>query len=295
METEIKGTGVALITPFLENSEVDYDGLEKIVKHVTNGNVDYIVALGTTGETVTLDSNEKLKVFNHIVEVNNNKLPIVLGHGGNNTKSLIENLTRYDLNKVHSILSVSPPYNRPSQRGLYEHFKAFSSACSKPVILYNVPGRTGSNMEIDTILQLAKDVPNIIGIKEAGGDIMQMQKIIAKAPKNFFVISGDDALSVPLISLGGIGVISVIANAFPSQMSKAINYALDNNYSQAQKYHYDLLDLMNLTFADGNPGGVKAMLGELGIIKNILRLPLFPVNDKIQNEIKFAIKALSLQ
>jgi len=184
METEIKGTGVALITPFLENSEVDYDGLERVVKHVTDGNVDYLVALGTTGETVTLTADEKLKVFNHIVEVNNNKLPIVIGHGGNNTKSLIENLNRYDLSKAHAILSVVPPYNRPSQRGLYEHYKAFSDSCNSPIILYNVPARTGCNMEVETIMQLAQDVPNIIGVKEAGGDIMQMQKLIAALQKN---------------------------------------------------------------------------------------------------------------
>ena len=295
METEIKGTGVALITTFLENSEVDYDGLERVVKHVTDGNVDYLVALGTTGETVTLTAEEKLKVFNHIVEVNNNKLPIVLGHGGNNTKSLIENLNRYDLNKVHSILSVVPPYNRPSQMGLYEHYKAFCEACSIPVILYNVPGRTGTNMEVETIMQLAEDVPNIIGVKEAGGDIMQMQRLIAAAPENFVVISGDDALAVPLISLGGVGIISVIANAFPKQMSAAVNCALNNDFSEAQKYHFELFELMNLTFADGNPGGIKAMLSHLKLTENILRLPLYPVMDEISVDIENAIARLVIK
>lgn len=292
MEIDISGTGVALITPFTKKLEVDYDALEKTVNHIINGGVEYIVVLGTTGETVTLTADEKLKVFNHVVEVNNNRLPIILGHGGNNTQTLLENLSRYDLTKIQSILSVSPPYNRPNQRGLYQHYKAFAQSTKLPVILYNVPGRTGSNLEANTVLSLAKDVKNIVAVKEASGNLMQMQQIIANAPKGFKVISGDDALTLPLISLGGVGIISVVANAFPKIMSEAVRYALKNDYVNAQKLHYQLFEMMNLTFEDGNPAGVKGMLSELKLIKNYLRLPLVPVNENVQQKIKEAIKRI---
>ena len=292
MEIDISGTGVALITPFTKKLEVDYDALEKTVNHIINGGVEYIVVLGTTGETVTLTADEKLKVFNHVVEVNNNRLPIILGHGGNNTQTLLENLSRYDLTKIQSILSVSPPYNRPNQRGLYQHYKAFAQSTKLPVILYNVPGRTGSNLEANTVLSLAKDVKNIVAVKEASGNLMQMQQIIANAPKGFKVISGDDALTLPLISLGGVGIISVVANAFPKIMSEAVRYALKNDYVNAQKLHYQLFEMLNLTFEDGNPAGVKGMLSELKLIKNYLRLPLVPVNENVQQKIKEAIKRI---
>ncbi len=293
MDIDISGTGVALITPFKSNLEVDYNALEKTVNHIIDGGVEYIVVLGTTGETVTLTADEKLKVFNHVVEVNNNRLPIVLGHGGNNTQTLMDNLSRYDLSKVQSILSVSPPYNRPNQRGLYQHYKAFAESTKLPVILYNVPGRTGSNLEATTVLSLAKDVKNIVAVKEASGNLMQMQQIIYGAPKGFKVISGDDALTLPLISLGGIGIISVVANAFPKIMSDAVRFALKNDYTNAQKLHYKLFDLMNLTFEDGNPAGVKGMLSELNLIQNYLRLPLVPVSDNVQEKIKLAIQRIN--
>jgi 4-hydroxy-tetrahydrodipicolinate synthase len=292
METDIRGTGVALITPFKENFEVDYDALERLVEHVIEGGVDYLVVMGTTGESVTLSDDEKISVVQHVLECNRGRKPVVLGHGGNDTKSIIEGLSKFDLDKFTAILSVSPMYNRPNQRGIYEHYKAFASHCEAPIILYNVPGRTGSNIEVDTILQLANDVDNIVAVKEASGDIIQMQRVIARAPEGFQVLAGDDALAVPLVSVGGIGVISVIANAFPKIISSAVRSALNNDYKSAQELHYQLLDLMNLTFEDGNPGGVKCMLKELGILENVLRLPLVPVRPDVELQIHQAVKAL---
>ncbi len=289
MQSEISGTGVALITPFKTNFDVDYEALEKVVKHVTKGGVDYLVVLGTTGENVTLSSDEKSKVFQTIREVNAKKLPLVLGHGGNNTAALIENLSRYDLTDVHSILSVVPSYSKPNQRGIYEHYKAFAQVCPKPILLYNVPGRTGVNMEPETTLQLAKEFKNVIGIKEASGKMDQIMNIMRQAPKDFLVISGDDSITVPLISVGAHGLISVIANAFPNQISSAVRSALNGDYQSAKEQHYKIFDLMNLEFADGNPGGVKCMMSKLGLIQNKLRLPLYPVNENVEKQIEIAV------
>lgn len=292
METDIKGTGVALVTPFTSELEVDYPALENLIKHVTKGGVDYLVALGTTGETVTLTNEEKLKVFHTIKEINQGKLPLVLGHGGNNTKSLIEGINKYDLNGVSAILSVVPPYNKPSQKGLYEHYKAFSEACPLPFILYNVPGRTGVNLEASTTLQLAKDCSNVMGVKEASGNLDQIMKILRSAPQGFQVISGDDGITVPIISVGAHGLISVIANAFPKEISLAVRAALQGDYQMAKENHYKLFDLMALTFADGNPAGVKCMMNKLGLCENTLRLPLYKVNDAVSNAIGVAITKL---
>ena len=292
METEIKGTGVALVTPFKSNFEVDYDALENLVRHVTKGGVDYLVALGTTGETVTLTNEEKLKVFQVIKDVNGHKLPLVLGHGGNNTRSLIEGIKRYDLNGVEAILSVVPPYNRPNQRGLYAHYKAFSAASPLPFLLYNVPGRTGVNLEPETTLALANDCDNILGVKEASGNIEQIMRILRSAPEGFQVISGDDGITIPLISVGATGLISVIANAFPKEISLAVRSALSGDFQTANENHYKLFDLMSLTFADGNPAGVKCMMQKLGLCENTLRLPLFPVNDEVAGKIKLAVSKL---
>lgn len=292
MEIDISGTGVALITPFLANHEIDFEALKKVVNHIIDGGADYLVVLGTTGETVTMSSEEKLKVFNHVVTINQGRVPLVLGHGGNNTKSLIENLHRYDLTKVTAILSVAPPYNRPNQNGLYAHYKAFAEACPLPVILYNVPGRTACNLAASTVIRLANEVKNIIGVKEASGNLMQIQQIIAQAPKGFQLISGDDALTLPIISLGGVGIISVLANVFPQPFSKLVRLALNGEFKAAQSIHYQLLDLMQLTFEDGNPGGVKAMLHHLGLIENKLRLPLVPVEEIVEVKIAAAVKRM---
>lgn len=291
---KIEGTGVALVTPFTANEEVDFPALEKLVNHVIDGGVDYLVALGTTGESVTLTKSEKIAVLEKIKEVAGGRVPIVLGHGGNNTKVLIESLNEYDLEGISAILSVTPAYNKPSQTGLYEHYKKFVAACPLPVILYNVPGRTGVNMLPRTTLKIANEFPKkVIAVKEASGDLSQMMEIINKAPKGFEVISGDDGITLPLIAAGGTGLISVIANAFPHEMSSVVNFALEEKYNEARMIHYQLLDLIGLTFANGNPGGVKAMLSKIGIIDNVLRLPLVPVVKETEDQILEAIDVLA--
>ena len=294
MSNVIKGTGVALVTPFTAEQEVDFSALEKLVNHVIEGGVDYLVVLGTTGENVTLTNPEKLAVFDAVKKTNAGRVPIVLGHGGNNTRTLIEGLKNYDLTGVSAILSVSPAYNKPSQTGLYQHYKAFIEACPLPVILYNVPGRTGVNMLPRTTLRLAEEFPGkVIAIKEACGDLAQMMEIIQKAPEGFEVISGDDGLTLPLIACGGTGLISVIANAFPHEITTVVNSALNDEYEEARRLHYQLLDLIGLTFANGNPGGVKAMLSKIGIIQNVLRLPLVPVIPETEEKIEQAISVLA--
>ena len=291
---KIEGTGVALVTPFTLEGEVDYSALEKLVNHVIEGGVNYLVVLGTTGESVTLTKSEKEAILNKIKETTAGRVPIVLGHGGNNTKVLIDSLNDYDLEGVSAILSVTPAYNKPSQTGLYEHYKAFVEASPLPVILYNVPGRTGVNMLPKTTLRIANSLQGkVIAIKEASGDLAQMMEIISKAPEGFEVISGDDCITLPLIAAGGKGLISVIANAFPHEMSSVVNFSLEDRYSEARKAHYELLNLIGLTFANGNPGGVKAMLNKIGVIENQLRLPLVPVVKETELKILEAIDDLA--
>jgi 4-hydroxy-tetrahydrodipicolinate synthase len=291
---KIEGTGVALVTPFTREEEVDFFALEKLVNHVIDGGVDYLVALGTTGESVTLTSFEKISLLEKIKEVVAGRVPIVLGHGGNNTKALIESINEYNLTGISAILSVTPAYNKPTQTGLFEHYKKFIEASPLPVILYNVPGRTGVNMSAETTLKIAYSFPEkVIAVKEASGDLEQMMAIISKAPEGFEVISGDDGITLPLIASGGSGLISVIANAFPHEMSSVVNFALEEKYNEARTVHYQLLDLIGLTFSNGNPGGVKAMLSKMGIIENILRLPLVPVVKKTEVEILKAIDILA--
>ncbi|MFT6745718.1 MAG: 4-hydroxy-tetrahydrodipicolinate synthase [Glaciecola sp.] len=289
METEISGTGVALVTPFTKDLEVDYVGLEKLVNHVIKGGIDYLVVLGTTGETTTLTEDEKKQVLATVKKVNNGRLPIVLGHGGNNTASLVESFKDLDLDGITAILSVVPPYNRPNQEGLYQHYKAFAKACPLPFILYNVPGRTGVNLEVETTLKLAKEFDNILGVKEASGDMNQIMQILRSAPQGFQVISGDDGITVPLVSVGAHGLISVVANAFPTEISMAVRSALKGDFQTAKENHYKLWDLMALSFADGNPGGVKCMMEQIGLIENNLRLPLAPVKQEVADKIAVAV------
>lgn len=294
MVRKIEGTGVALVTPFTKELEVDFDALERLVNHVIDGGVDYLVVLGTTGEVVTLTNDEKIAVFEKVKDVNGGRVPIVLGHGGNNTRTLISSLKNYDLSGVDAILSVTPSYNKPSQTGLYEHFKAFVNECPLPVILYNVPGRSGVNMEAKTTLKLANEFPGkVVAVKEASGDLSQMMEIIKGAPNGFEVISGDDGLTLPLIAAGGTGLISVIANAFPDETSNMVHFALEEKYKEARKIHYQLLDLIGLTFANGNPGGVKSMLNKIGLIENTLRLPLVPVIPETEERIVKAIDIMT--
>ena len=285
-----KGTGVAIVTPFKKDGNVDFKALTKIVEHIIKGKADYIVALGTTGESVTLYKEEKLEVTRHIVNVANGKVPIVLGIGGNNTSEIIHTLDSTEYSGISAILSVCPYYNRPNQEGLYQHYKAIAQASPLPIILYNVPGRTACNMTDETTLRLANDFEEIIGIKEASGNMNQIMNIIKNRPKGFLVISGDDAITLPIIAAGGDGVISVVANAFPKDFSEMTRQCLAGNFAEARKLHYKLTNITNLMFADGNPAGVKAVLEIMGLCDAVLRLPLVPVNKKVYDGMVEEIK-----
>jgi 4-hydroxy-tetrahydrodipicolinate synthase len=284
------GTGVAIITPFRKDGSVDFKALEKLVEHLVKGKVEYIVALGTTGESATLSKEEKYAVTEHILDVVEDRLPVVVGIGGNNTAEVIHCIEQHDLSRIAGILSVSPYYNRPTQEGIYQHYKAIVDAAPLPIILYNVPSRTGSNISAETTLRLANEFENIVGVKEASGNFGQIMRIIKYKPKDFFVISGDDLVTLPLIASGADGVISVVANAFPKDFSEMTRLALKGNFAEARKLHYKLTDITDLLFADGNPGGVKAALEIMGICTNNLRLPLVPVNKRIYGMIQEEIK-----
>lgn len=282
----LKGLGVALVTPFTANKEVDYEGLEKLVKHQINGGTDYLVVQGTTGESATLTKEEKQKVLDFVLKVNNGALPIVLGIGGNDTKAIAESYKSFNLEGVSAILSASPYYNKPSQEGIYQHYKYLAEHFELPIVLYNVPGRTASNMSAQTTLRLAHDFPNkIIAIKEASGDLGQVMNIIKDKPSEFLVISGDDPLTLPMLAAGADGLISVVANAYPSETSKLVKLSMEGDFAGAREYHYKLLELIHYLFADGNPGGVKEVLKGLNICSNDLRLPLVPVNNEVKNKL----------
>lgn len=283
---DIQGTGVALVTPFHKQGNVDFTSYEKLIEHVINGGVDYLVCMGTTSEYPTLNNQEILACLEFAIEVNANRVPIVLGMGGNDTRTLVDHIKKTDFSNVSAILSVTPYYNKPSQKGLYAHYKAVAEASSVPVILYNVPGRTGVNITAETCLQLANDFPNIIGIKEASGNIMQCMDILANKPQNFTVVSGEDALVMPLMSLGMQGVISVTANALPQQMSEMVNLCLKSNYKKAKIIHEELLPFSKAIFEEGNPVGIKAALEILGICQNNLRLPLVKSSKSLYSKIQ---------
>lgn len=281
---KFRGTGVAIVTPFKANNEVDFEGLENVTNHIINGKCEYIVILGTTGETATLNKQEKQQVVDTIKRVNNGRVPLVMGIGGNNTAEILETIAHFDFTGFDAVLSVSPYYNKPNQQGLIHHYTAIADACPRPVILYNVPGRTGSNMTAATTLTLAKH-PNIIGMKEASGNMEQCMAIIKNKPDDFLVISGDDALTLPLIGAGMDGVISVIANAYPADWSEMVRLALAGDFVAARKLHYKLLDLSITIFADGSPGGIKELLNYMNICGTHVRLPLYPVNDEVKNKL----------
>ncbi len=283
---KFRGTGVAIITPFNKDKSVDYKALERLVEHLVTNGIDYLVVQGTTGESVTLSKDEKKEILAFIIKVNNNRLPIVLGMGGNCTATVVETIKITELKGVAAILSVSPYYNKPTQEGIYQHYKAISQASSLPIILYNVPGRTGSNILPSTTLRLAQDFKNIIAIKEASGNMEQFMEIINNKPKGFLVISGDDALTLPIIASGGDGVISVLANAFPRGFSNMVNAALSADFKKARKLHYQYFEMIHYLFVDGNPAGIKAALKLLNITGDTLRLPLVNVGDKTYNKIK---------
>ncbi len=290
MERKFKGVGVALVTPFTKNNTVDYNGLDQLVNHVISGGVDYLVVLGTTGESVTLTKEEKKKVVAQVINSNARRLPIVIGIGGNNTQELIETIKETDFTGIDAILSASPMYSKPTQEGIYQHYKSLAKVAPKPIILYNVPGRTASNVAPETTIRLANDFSNIIGIKEASGSLEQAMEIYQGMPQGFYLISGDDALAVPFAAIGGEGVISVVANALPGTFSSAIHLTLNNDAKAAQKEHYKVFDIINMLFKEGNPGGVKAALQILGICGADVRLPLWPVSDGLYNSLSKALQ-----
>ena len=277
---QLTGTGVALVTPFKKDNSVDFAALKKLVNHVIDGGVDFLVVQGTTGETATLNTEEKKAVLNYILDINAGKLPVVLGIGGNNTQNLTDTIKNTDFKNIDAILSVSPYYNKPTQQGLYLHYEKIASVCPVPIILYNVPGRTSGNISAETTLKLAEDFDNIVAVKEASGNFSQIMQIVKNKPKDFLVLSGDDALTMPLISAGLDGVISVTANAFPKEFSKMVNASLKNDFETARKLHYDLLDFTESIFLEGNPGGIKAALEILNISEKHVRLPLATVGEK---------------
>lgn len=287
---KFRGTGVAIITPFKNDLSIDFSALGRVVNHIIDGGVNYIVALGTTGESVTLTKDEKKAIISYVIETVDKRVPVVVGIGGNNTQEIIDFVRQTNLSGVDGVLSVAPYYNKPGQKGLFQHFKAFANSCPLPVILYNVPGRTGCNISSDTCLQLANECENIVAVKEASGDIAQIMRIIKGKPENFSVISGDDTMIIPISAAGGAGVISVLANAYPAQTSEIVNNSLKYNFKAAREMHFKFMEIIDLLFADGNPSGVKAMLSQMNICQNTLRLPLVPVSKTIMDRIQKAMK-----
>jgi len=284
--TQLKGTGVAIVTPFTKTGAVDFAGLSKLINHLIAGKVEYLVVLGTTGETATLNKEEKQQVVNHVIKETKKRVPIVLGIGGNNTQEVIDSIKYADLSAFVAILSVSPYYNKPSQQGIYEHYKAIAQSTNKPIILYNVPGRTASNITADTTLKLAHEFKNIVAIKEASGNLEQCMSIINNRPKNFLVISGDDNLTLPLLACGADGVISVLANVYPKDFSEMVRCGLKGDFTTARKLHYKTFEITNQLFADGNPGGAKIALELLKICGSDVRLPLVKPNEGVQQKLK---------
>ena len=286
------GTGVALVTPFKKDFSVDADALKRIVNFQIDNGIDYLVILGTTAENATLSSIEKELVIKTVVETNNKRLPLVLGVGGNNTMEVVSELKTRDLSDFVAVLSVSPYYNKPTQDGIYQHFKAIAEAAPIPIILYNVPGRTSSNMLPSTVLRLANDFENIVAIKEAAGDITQAMKLINEKPDGFLVISGDDMITLPMVLAGGSGVISVIGEGFPRQFSEMVRLGLDRKVDEAYKIHYQLIDAIDMIFEQGNPAGIKEVHKTLGLSDNFVRLPLVNVNKDLADRISKFTKIL---
>ena len=286
LREQLRGTGVAIVTPFKENESVDFDALGKLIDFIIDNGVEYVVTLGTTGETPTLDKQEKLDIINFTFDKINNRVPVVVGIGGNNTKEVVNDVQSYPLEKAVAVLSACPYYSKPSQEGIFLHYKAIAEASPKPVILYNVPGRTGRNMEASTTIRLANEVANIAGIKEAGNSINQCMQILKDRPAGFLVVSGDDDLVLPELACGIDGVISVAANCFPKQFSDMVRAGLQFDFTTAKKLNDPLLEVYNLLFTENNPAGVKAFLSELGLIQNILRLPVIPLSQAVHQKVK---------
>ncbi|MGE8429997.1 MAG: 4-hydroxy-tetrahydrodipicolinate synthase [Sphingobacterium sp.] len=290
---ELHGAGVALVTPFNSDESVDFEALGQLIDLQINEGMDYLVSLGTTGEVATLTNDERKRIWDFTVKRVNGRLPLVAGIGGNNTVEIVEQIKNFDPTGFCAILSVSPYYNKPTQEGIYQHYKAVATASPLPIILYNVPGRTGSNITAQTTLRLANDFSNIIAIKEASGNFAQFSEILRDKPAEFLLISGDDPVTLPMMSLGAAGIISVIGNALPKKVATLAKLCAEGNYAEARSIHNELLDITDLCFIEGNPAGVKYILQELGIGKDQLRLPLVPVSEKIQAAIKEELKKLN--
>lgn len=279
------GTGVALVTPFNDDKSVDLIGLEKLVNYQIDNGIDYLVVLGTTGEPATLTNEEKEAVKETVVKTNRGRLPLVLGIGGNNTQAVVNEIKATDLTNFIAVLSVAPYYNKPTQEGVYQHFKAVADACPKSIIVYNVPSRTGTNILPQTIIRLANDFSNIVAVKEAAGDLEQAMRLIKNKPKGFLIISGDDMIALPMTLMGGSGVISVIGQGYPSEFSEMIRFALKGETSDANKLHYKLMESIDLIFEEGNPAGIKYLLEELAICKKNVRLPLVETTTQLQQKL----------
>ena len=289
---DLKGMGIALVTPFKADGSVDYEALVKLVEYQVQNGTDYLVVLGTTAETPTLTETEKAEIKRLVVTQVRRRVPVVLGVGGNCTRAVVDTLRQADLQDVDAILSVVPYYNKPSQEGIFRHYEAIAEATTRPVILYNVPGRTGTNMTAETTLRLARTFRNIVAVKEASGNIKQMNDIIKNKPADFQVISGDDGITYPLIALGAVGVISVIGNAFPREFSRMVRLTLEGDYDNARVIHSRFMELFDLLFVDGNPAGVKSMLNMMGFIENRLRLPLVPTRLTTYEKIREILNRL---
>lgn len=287
---KFKGAGVAIVTPFKSDSSLDFAAMGRVINHIITGGINYIVLMGTTGESVTLTKDEKKALISYVLEAVDGRVPLVVGIGGNNTQEVINTIRHTNFEGIDGILSVAPYYNKPTQRGLFLHFKEISTSSPVPVILYNVPGRTCSNISAETCLQLAHECDNIIGVKEASGDLTQIMKIIKGKPESFHVISGDDLLTIPIVSMGGSGVISVLANAFPSQTAEIVANCLKSNFKPAREIHFRMMELIDLLFIEGNPAGVKAMLSVMNLCNNNLRLPLCQVSRTTLSRIQKAIE-----
>ena len=291
-QNKFRGLGIALITPFKTDGSIDFDARDRLVEYQIKGRADFLCIMGTTAETPTLSREEKRLLKEHLVERVAGRVPLLMGCGGNNTAAILDELQNEDWKGIDGVLSVCPYYNKPSQEGLYQHFAAIAKVSPVPVVLYNVPGRTGVNMTAETTLRLAREFENIVAIKEASGNITQMDDIIKDKPQHFDVISGDDGITFPLITLGAVGVISVIGNALPAEFSRMVRLALRGEYSSSLTIHHKFTELFKLLFVDGNPAGVKAMLSEMGMIQNVLRLPLVPTRLTTMEKISQIVKEL---
>ena len=294
MQNIFRGLGIALVTPFNENGSVDYDTLGNIIEYQLSNDADFLCILATTGETPCLSADEHYKVKQFIVKQVAGRVPLLMGCGGNNTAAVVEMCKTYDMSGIDGLLSVCPYYNKPSQEGLYQHFKAIANATTLPVVLYNVPGRTGINLKPETTCRLANDCDNIVAIKEASGSIEQVDEIIKNKPERFEVLSGDDAITFHMIATGAVGVISVIGNALPKEFSRMIRLEFNGEYAAAQKIHHKFTELYSLLFVDGNPAGVKALMSEMGLLKNVLRLPRVPTRVTTRQKIAQVLKELKL-